>query len=134
LPDALKPEKNFFKILNFTVLDLDPFRLEHIDFSLDRSPRRMPFKSPNPTGCGNNPMSGDLRRIGVSFHGLANPPVGFGSQGMGDFAVGCDPACRYFPQQVVGFVGKFFHFYASHWHLGNGPIIAGQRDTLTNPR
>jgi hypothetical protein len=97
LTNALKPEENLFKILDFTADDFDPFRLEHFDFSLDRTSRRMPFKPPNPTGCGNNPMSGNLRRIWISFHRLANPPVGLGSQGMGDFFIGCHPAGWYFP-------------------------------------
>ncbi len=46
----LKPEDNFFKILDFAADDFDPFRLEHSDFSLDRGPRCLPFKPPNPTG------------------------------------------------------------------------------------
>jgi len=46
----LEPKEIFFKILNFTTDDFDPFRLEHFDFFLDRDSRRLPFKPPNPTG------------------------------------------------------------------------------------
>jgi hypothetical protein len=44
------PEENFFKILDFTAVDFDPFGLEHLDFFLDRASRRLPLKPPNPPG------------------------------------------------------------------------------------
>ena len=112
-PTYLEAKENLFKILDFAALDFDPFRLEQVDFFPDRASRHLPFKSPHPTGCGNNPVSGHLRRIGVIFHGLADAPVGFGSQGMGDFFISCHPAGRHLPQQIVGLFGKCFHFLSS---------------------
>jgi hypothetical protein len=92
----VEPKENFFKILYLAAIELNPFGPEHFDFSLYSGTRRLSLKPPNPTGCGNNPMSGNLRCIWISFHNLPNPPVGFGSQGMGDFFIGRHPAFRYF--------------------------------------
>ena len=107
---SLKSKKQLFKIPDFTAADFDTFGLEYFDFALNRVPRSLPFKSPDPTGCGNNPMSGDLWRIRVSFHGLPDSPVGFGSQGVGEFFVGGHSACGYGTQKIVGPFGKCCHF------------------------
>ena len=108
-----KYEKNNFKILNFYAIKLDSLRFEHFDLTLYSCTRRLSLKPPNPTGCGNNPMSGNLGCIWISFHNLPNPPVGFGSQGVGDFLVGRHPAFRYRSQNIIGFLGKSFHLSTS---------------------
>ena len=72
-------KKNFFKIFYFPTMELDPFVFEHFYFFLYCSSRCLSLKSPNPTGCGNNPVSGNLWRIGVSSHGLPDPPICSGS-------------------------------------------------------
>jgi hypothetical protein len=76
-------------------VELNPFVFEHFDFSLDRPSRCFSLKSPNPTGCGNNPVSGDFGRIGVVAHGLTDPAIGFGVQGKGDFLIGGNASFRY---------------------------------------
>jgi len=81
-------KKNFFKILYFFSVELDPFIFEHFYFFLYSGSRCLSLKSPNPTGCGNNPVSGNLGRIGISSHGLPNPPICSGFQGMGNFFIG----------------------------------------------
>jgi hypothetical protein len=86
-----------FKILYFSAIKLDSFRLEHFDFSLYSGSRCLSLKSPNPTGCGNNPVSGHLGRIWICSHGLPNSPVGFGSQGMGNLFVGRYTPFRHLP-------------------------------------
>jgi hypothetical protein len=69
-------------------VELDPFIFEHFYFFLYRGPRYLSFKPTNPTGCGNNAVSGNLGRIGVSSHGLPDASIGSGIQGMGDFFIG----------------------------------------------
>jgi hypothetical protein len=86
--DLREPKKNVVKILYLPSLKFKPFLFEQFDFSLDRPSRCFSLKSPNPTGCGNNPVSGDFGRIGVVAHGLTDPAIGFAIQGMGDFLIG----------------------------------------------
>jgi len=81
-------KKNFFKILYFSSVELDPFVFEHFYFFMYSGSRCLSLKSPNPTGCGNNAVSGNLGRIGVSSHGLPDPPICSGFQGMGNFFIG----------------------------------------------
>jgi hypothetical protein len=83
----LPSKKNFFKILYSFSVELDPFLFKHFYFFLYSASRYLPFKSPNPTGCGNNPVSGNFGRIGVSFHGLTDSPICSGFQGMGNFFI-----------------------------------------------
>jgi hypothetical protein len=90
-------KKNFFKILYFSSVELDPFLFEHFDFFLYRGSRCLSLKSTNPTGCGNDPVSGNLGRIRVFSHGLPDPPIGFGIQGMGDFFIGRYAPFRHLP-------------------------------------
>ena len=90
-------KKNFFKILYFSSVELDPFVFEHFYFFLYSGSRCLSLKSPNPTGCGNNPVSGNLRRIGVSSHGLPDPPICSGFQGMGNFFIGRYAPFRHLP-------------------------------------
>jgi hypothetical protein len=106
---SCQPEKNIFKIFNFSAVELYPLCFEHFDFSMDRCSRRLALKSPNPTGCGYNPVSGDLRSIWIFFHCLPNSPVRSGTQCMGDFPVGRHPAFGYRSQKIVCFLGKCFH-------------------------
>jgi len=106
-------EKNIFKIPYFCTIEFDTFCFEHFDLSLYRCSRSISLESTNPTGCGNNPVSWYLRSIWISFHGLPNPSVGFGSQSVGDFLVGRHPALRYRSQKIIGFIGKCFHFSTS---------------------
>jgi hypothetical protein len=54
-------------------------------------------------------VSGNLRRIGVSFHGLSDAPVGFGSQSRCDFLIGRHTAPRDFSQEIIGPFGKCIH-------------------------
>jgi hypothetical protein len=68
-------KKNFFKVFYPFSVELNPFVFKHFYFFLYSGSRCLSLKSPNPTGCGNNPVSGDLWRIGVSFHGLTDPPI-----------------------------------------------------------
>ncbi len=70
-----KSKKNFFKILYFSFVELDPFVFEHFYFFLYSGSRCLSLKSPNPTGCGYNPVSGNLGRIRVSSHGLPDPSI-----------------------------------------------------------
>jgi hypothetical protein len=107
-------KKNFFKILYFSSVELDPFVFEHFDFSLYSGSRCLSLKSPNPTGCGNNPVSGNLWRIGVSSHGLPDSPIRPGFQGMGYFLIGRYTPFRHLPQYLVRFFGKCFHFPLSY--------------------
>ena len=81
-------KKNFFKILYFSSVEFYPFVFEHFYFFLYGGPRCLSLKSPNPTGCGNNPVSRDLGCIGVSSHGLSDPPICSGIQGTGNFLIG----------------------------------------------
>jgi hypothetical protein len=90
-------KKNFFKILYFSSLELDPLIFEHFYFFLYRGPRCLSLKSPNPTGCGNNSVSGNLGRIRVFFHGLPDSPICSGSQGMGNFFIGRYPPFGHLP-------------------------------------
>ena len=92
-----KSKKNFFKVLYFSSVELDPLVFEHLYFFLYSGTRCLSLKSPNPTGCGNNSVSGNLGRIGVSSHGLPDPPICSGSQGMGNFFIGCYPPFRHLP-------------------------------------
>ena len=108
-----EPKKNLFKIPNFFTFELDTFCFEHFDLSLYSCARCLSLKPPNPTGCGNNPVSGNLRCIWISFHNLSNPPVGFVSQGVGDFLVSRHLAFRHRSQKIIGFLGKSFHFSIS---------------------
>ncbi len=85
-------KKNLFKILYFSSVEVNPFVFEHFYFFPYSSSRCLSLKSSNPTGCGNNPVSGNLGRIGVSSHGLPNPPICSGFQGVGNFFI-----CRYAP-------------------------------------
>ncbi len=91
-----KPKENIFKIPDFSAFQLDTFCFEHFNLSLYSCSRCLSLKTPNPTGCGNHPVSGNLGCIRIFFHGLPDPTVGFGSQGMGDFFIGCHTALRYF--------------------------------------
>jgi len=90
-------KKNFFKILYFSSVEVDPFVFEHFYFFLYSGSRCLSLKSPNPTGCGNNPVSGNLGRIGVSSHGLPDPPICSGFQGMGNFFIGRYAPFRHLP-------------------------------------
>ena len=92
-----EPKKNFFKILYFSSVEFDPFVFEHFDFSLYSGSRCLSLKAPNPTGCGNNPVSGNLGRIGVSSHSLSNPPICSSFQGMGNFFIGRYAPFRHLP-------------------------------------
>ena len=103
--------KNFFKILYFSSVELNPFGFEHFYLFLYSSSRRLSLKSPNPTGCGNNPVSWDLRRIGVFSHGLPDAPICSGFQGMGNFFIGRYAPLRHFSQKIVRFIGKSCHFF-----------------------
>ena len=71
-------KKNVFKIPYPSSPDLDPFVFEHVYFLLYSGSRCLSLKSPNPTGCGNNTVSGNLGRIGVLSHGLADASICFG--------------------------------------------------------
>jgi hypothetical protein len=88
IPVSGKSIKNFFKIFYFAIVELDSFVFEHFYFSLYRRSRCLSLKSPNPTGCGNNPVSWNLGRMGVSSHGLPDAPICSGIQGMGNFFIG----------------------------------------------
>jgi len=90
-------KNNFFKILYSSSVELDPFVFKQFYFLMYSGSRCLPFKSPNPTGCGNNPVSGNLGCIRVSFHGLTDPPICFGSQGMGNFFIGRYAPFRHLP-------------------------------------
>ncbi len=93
-----KSEKNFFEIDDPVAADFNALVLEQLDFLRYRGAPCPALESPHPTGCGHNPMSGYLGRIGVLFHGLADPAIGFGIQGMGNFLVGRYPPFRHRPQ------------------------------------
>ena len=103
-------KKNFFKILYFSSVKLNPFVFEHFYFLLYSGSRCLSLKSPNPTGCGNNPVSGNLRRIRVSSHGLPDPSISPGSQGVGDFFISRYAPLRHLLQKIVYFIGKGLHF------------------------
>ncbi len=90
-------KKNFFKILYFSSVELDPLVFEQFYFFLYSGSRCLSLKSPNPTGCGNNSVSGNLGRIGVSPHGLPNPPICSGFQRMGNFFIGRYAPFRHLP-------------------------------------
>jgi hypothetical protein len=81
-------KNNILKILYFSSLKLDPFAFKHFYFFPYGGSRRPPPEAPDPTGCGKNPVSGNLRRIGISFHCLSHPPIGFRAQGMGNLFIG----------------------------------------------
>jgi hypothetical protein len=110
-----KSKKNAFEIHYFPFANLDPFIFEHFYFLLYSGSRCLSLKSTNPTGCGDNTVSGNLRRIGVCPHGLPNPPICFASQGMGDLFIG-----RYAPfgnlsQKIVCLFGKGLHFFRPYF-------------------
>jgi hypothetical protein len=90
-------KKNFFKILYFSSVELDPFVFEHFNFFLYSGSRSLSLKSPDPTGCGNNPVSGNLGRIGVSSHDLPDSPICPGFQGVGNFFIGRYAPFRHLP-------------------------------------
>ncbi len=90
-------KKNFFEILYFSSVKADPFIFEHFHFFLYRSSRCLSLKSSNPTGCGNNPVSGNLGRIGVPSHDLPDPPISSGFQGVSNFFIGRYAPLRHLP-------------------------------------
>jgi hypothetical protein len=92
-----KSKKNLFKILYFSSVKVDSFVFEHFYFFLYRSSRCLSLKSTNPTGCGNNPVSGYLWRIGVFSHGLTDPPICPGFQGVSNFFIGRYAPFRHLP-------------------------------------
>ena len=108
-----KPEKNLLEMPYAASADFDALGLKPFDFFLNGGAPRLTSESTHPTGCGHDPMSGHFGRIGVVFHGLADPAISLGAQGMGDFLVGRHMALRYLSQQIVGFLGKCFHFSPS---------------------
>jgi hypothetical protein len=107
VPGKLK--KDVFKIRHFFPVKLDPFVFEHFYFFLYGRSRCLSLKSPDPTGCGDNPVSGDFGRIRIFSHGLAHPPICFCSQGMGNFFIGRYAPFGHRPQKIVHFIGKGFH-------------------------
>ena len=92
-----KLKKNFFKILYFSTMEVDPFVFEHFYFFLYSSSRCLSLKSFNPIGCGNNPVSGNHGRIRVSSHNPPDPPICSGFQGVGNFFIGRYAPLRHIP-------------------------------------
>lgn len=76
-------------MLYAAAVDFDAFGLQQLDFFLNGGAPCLALESTHPTGCGHDPVSGHLGRIGVVLHGLSNAAIGFGSKGMGNFLVGC---------------------------------------------
>ena len=93
-----KPEKNVLEMLYAAAVDLDALGLEQFDLFLNGGPPCLALESTHPTGCGHDPMSGHLGRIGIVFHGLADPAIGSGSEGMGNFLVGRYTPFGHLPQ------------------------------------
>jgi len=106
-----KPKKDLIKIQYSVAFDSDALIAEHGDFVFDGSPARFTLKASNPTGCGNNPVSGNFGGIRVIAHGLPDALIGPGTKRMGELLVGRHSASGNFSQHIVGFFGKRFHFH-----------------------
>ena len=105
----LKFVENGWKIYHPVFFDCDPLFLQHGNFFLNRWTMFFSHKSADGAVAGDYSMTGNLRRVWISAHDLANGAVALRSHRISERFVRRHPAAGNGFEQCIDTVGKVTH-------------------------